>query len=57
MVDGQALHHAEAFRQGYEQYGTLRWGWHCLTCGAEEYVPTMQAAEEAADAHDQHGQS
>jgi hypothetical protein len=47
----RVAHHAEAFRQGYEQYGTLRWGWHCLTCNAEQYVPTLQAAEEGAAAH------
>lgn len=42
-------HQAEAFRQG--PVDALRWGWQCLTCGAETYVDTLQAANDGAREH------
>lgn len=41
-------HHAEAFCEGIPN----RWGWQCLTCGAEAYTATFALAEAAVDQHE-----
>ena len=41
-------HHAEAFCEGIPN----RWGWQCLTCGAEAYMGTLELAEAAVDEHE-----
>lgn len=40
---------AEAFRQGYEP--NVRWGYQCLTCNDEWYVPDQGHAEAGAKVH------
>lgn len=42
---------AEAFRQGYEP--NVRYGYQCLTCNDEWYVPSAGHAENGARIHNE----